>query len=130
MNIKTYSITFVVFFIIDIIWLVFIAKNIYKDAIGHLMSDQPNWIAAILFYLIFIFGLVYFVIQPAVDLGTWKNALFNGMLFGLITYSTYDLTNLATLNNWPLNITIIDLIWGTSLGGMVSTITYFILSKK
>lgn len=130
MNLKTYSITFVVFFIIDMIWLVFIAKNMYKDAIGHLMSEQPNWIAAIIFYLIFIFGLVYFVIQPAIDLGTWKNALLNGMLFGLITYSTYDLTNLATLNSWPLKITIIDLIWGTSLGGVVSTISFLILSKK
>lgn len=129
MNVKTYIVTFLVFFIIDLIWLGLIAKNLYKNQIGHLMSDQPNWIAAIVFYLIFIFGLIYFVIAPALDSGEWTKALFNGLIFGFITYSTYDLTNLATLQNWPIKITIIDLIWGTSLGGSVSTISYWIINK-
>lgn len=126
MNLKTYSITFVVFFIIDLIWLVFIAKNLYKNAIGHLMADNPNWLAAIIFYLLFILGLVYFSVQPALDASSIKLALINGLIFGFMTYATYDLTNLATLQNWPLKITIIDLIWGTSLGGSVSVISYWI----
>lgn len=129
MNVKTYIVTFLVFFIIDLIWLGLIAKNLYKNQIGHLMSNQPNWIAAIVFYFIFIFGLIYFVIAPALDSGEWTKALINGLIFGFITYSTYDLTNLATLQNWPIKITIIDLIWGTSLGGSVSTISYWIINK-
>ena len=77
-------------------------------------------------YLIFIFGLVYFVINPALDSGSFSEALLRGMLFGFITYSTYDLTNLATLEGWPIKITIIDLIWGTSLGGLVSSISHWL----
>lgn len=121
-----YLITFAVFIVIDLIWLGFIAKNLYQEHIGFIMSKKPNWVAAIVFYLIFIFGLVYFVINPALDSGNFSEALLRGMLFGFITYSTYDLTNLATLEGWPIKITIIDLIWGTSLGGLVSSISYWL----
>ncbi|GEM01562.1 Uncharacterized membrane protein [Halolactibacillus halophilus] len=122
-----YLITFVVFIVIDLIWLGFIAKNLYQEHIGFIMSKKPNWVAAIIFYLIFIFGLIYFVINPALDSGSFTEALLRGMLFGFITYSTYDLTNLATLEGWPIKITIIDLIWGTSLGGLVSSISYWLI---
>lgn len=125
-QIRTYFIALLVFFVIDIIWLVVIARKLYQKELGFIMSEKPNWIAAIIFYLIFIVGLVFFVIYPAIGKESWSYALLAGMLFGLITYSTYDLTNLATLKDWPLKITVIDLIWGTSLGGAVSTITYFI----
>ncbi len=121
-----YLITFAVFIVIDLIWLGFIAKNLYQEHIGFIMSKKPNWVAAIVFYLIFIFGLVYFVINPALDSGSFSEALLRGMLFGFITYSTYDLTNLATLEGWPVKITIIDLIWGTSLGGLVASISYWL----
>lgn len=127
--IKTYLIALVVFFLIDIFWLVVVARKLYQQELGFIMSPKPNWIAAGIFYLIFISGVVFFVINPAMEKNSWVYALLVGMLFGFITYSTYDLTNLATLKDWPLKITIIDLIWGTSLGGMVSTITYFILKK-
>ena len=127
--IKTYLIALVIFFIIDIFWLVVVARKLYQEKLGFIMSDSPNWIAAAIFYLIFIVGVVFFVINPALEKESWKYALLVGMLLGFITYSTYDLTNLATLKNWPLQITIIDLIWGTSLGGLVSTITYFICRK-
>lgn len=125
--IKTYLVTLVVFFAIDIIWLVIVAKNMYQKELGYMMSPKPNWIAAGVFYLIFILGLVFFVINPAIEKDSWSYALLIGMFFGLITYSTYDLTNLATLKDWPLKITIIDLIWGSSLGGMVSMISFFLL---
>lgn len=126
--IKIYLMAFFTFLVIDIIWLVLIAKDIYKDQLGFIMAKSPNWTAAILFYLLYIAGLVYFVISPAIAAGDWQLALKNGILFGFITYATYDLTNLATLENWPIKITIIDLIWGSFVGGSVSTITYF-LSK-
>ncbi len=127
MFLKLYAIAFVVFLVIDLIWLGLIAKNVYAKYLGSLMAPKVNWIAAIIFYLLFIVGLVFFVIQPAVSKDSWSYALLVGMLFGLITYATYDLTNLATLKNWPLTITIIDLIWGSTLGGLVSMITFFLV---
>ncbi len=127
--VKTYLIALVVFFLIDIFWLVVVARKLYQQELGYIMSPKPNWIAAGIFYLIFIGGVVFFVINPALEKNSWVYALLAGMLFGFITYSTYDLTNLATLKDWPIKITIIDLIWGTSLGGIVSTVTYFILKK-
>ena len=126
-NIKIYLVTLAVFFSIDIVWLAVIAKDLYRKEIGFIMKKNPDWTAAILFYLIFIFGLVYFVINPAMEKDSLTMALFTGMLFGFITYATYDLTNLATLENWPLKITIIDLIWGTVLGGSVSAISFSVM---
>ncbi len=125
--IKTYIVAFVVFFVIDIIWLAVVAKDLYQKELGYIMRAKPNVLAAAIFYLIFILGVVFFVINPAVEKNSWTYALFVGMFFGLIAYSTYDLTNLATLEGWPLKITIIDLIWGSSLGGAVATISFFIL---
>lgn len=125
--VKRYLITLVVFFVIDIFWLGVVAKKLYSKELGFNMSDRPNWTAAIIFYLVFIMGLVFFVINPAMEKNAWQYALFVGMFFGFVTYATYDLTNLATLKNWPLKITLIDLAWGTSLGGAVSTLSFFIL---
>jgi len=127
--IKMYFITLIVFFGIDLIWLGVVAKNLYRQQLGFLMKDNVNWAAALTFYMIFIGGVVYFVVNPALINDSWRHALFVGMLFGFITYATYDLTNLATLKDWPLKITIIDLIWGTSLGGLNSLIS-FIINKR
>lgn len=129
MIIKLYSIALVTFFAIDMVWLGLIAKNFYAKQIGFLMKTEINWIAAILFYLLFIIGLVVFVIQPAVEKDSWMHALLFGALFGVITYATYDLTNLATVKDWPLLITIVDLMWGAVLAASVSTITFLIAKK-
>ncbi len=129
MFIKLYAIALPVFFAIDMVWLGLIAKNFYKNQIGYLMTPNINWTAAILFYLLFIVGLVLFVIAPAVEKHSWTHALLFGALFGLITYATYDLTNLATLKEWPLLVTVVDLVWGTTLGALVSVVTYFIAGK-
>lgn len=123
---KLYLIAFPIFLIIDAIWLALVAKNFYKQQIGSLMRSDVNWFAAGLFYLLFIAGLIYFVIQPAVVSQSWSQALLRGALFGFMTYATYDLTNLATLKDWPLTVTIVDLLWGTSLAAMVSTASYFV----
>jgi len=129
MFIKLFLIALPVFFVIDMAWLGLVAKNFYQDQIGFLMTPNINWIAAIIFYLIFIAGLVLFVISPAMEKGSWVYALLFGALFGLITYATYDLTNLATLKDWPLTVTVVDLIWGAVLAASVSTVTYFIASR-
>ncbi|MBK7426262.1 MAG: DUF2177 family protein [Saprospiraceae bacterium] len=126
---KLYLIALPVFFAIDLLWLGLIAKNFYNQQIGHLMRPQVNWTAAILFYLIFLAGMVIFVIAPAHIKGSWHNALCFGIIFGLITYATYDLTNLATLKGWPLRVVIVDLIWGMVLSGSVSIITWWIARK-
>mgnify|MGYP001605736778 FL=1 len=123
---KLFIIAFIVFFAIDIVWLGVIARNLYRDAIGHLMSARPNWTAAIIFYVLYIIFLVIFVILPAINQGSLSHAMLYGALFGFITYATYDLTNLATLKDWPLYLTFIDIGWGTLLGFSVSTLTYII----
>ncbi len=129
MFLKLYAIALLVFFAIDMLWLGLIAKNFYAKQIGSLMKTEINWTAAIIFYLIFIAGLVVFVILPTVEKNSWPQALLLGALFGFVCYATYDLTNLAVTKNWPLLVTIVDLIWGAVLAASVSTITYFISHK-
>ena len=124
--VKMYLIALVTFVIVDGIWLGVISKNLYKKELGHLLSSNPNWIAAIIFYLLFLGGLIYFVINPGIEKESIKVLLISAALFGLMTYATYDLTNLATLKEWPVKITVIDLIWGTTLSTVVSTITYYV----
>jgi uncharacterized membrane protein len=126
---KLYLITLPVFFAIDMIWLGFIAKDFYREHIGSLLAPNINWTAAIIFYLLFIGGLVVFVISPAVEKSSWIHAVAYGAMFGLITYATYDLTNLATLKDWSLTVTIVDLIWGMVLSASVSVISYLIATK-
>ena len=126
---KNFLIAFFVFLIIDIIWLVFISRNLYANQIGFLMKEKPNLFAALIFYLIFVIGLVVFVINPSLEKKSLLSLILTGALFGLVTYSTYDLTNLATVKNWPISITIIDLIWGSFVSSSTSLITYLIITK-
>ena len=93
------------------------------------MKDDPNLFAALIFYLIFVIGLVIFVINPSLEKKSLLSVILTGALFGLISYSTYDLTNLATIKNWPISITIIDLIWGSFVSSSTSLITYLIITK-
>ena len=129
MFIKLYFIALPVFFAVDMVWLGLVAKNFYAKQIGFLMKPDINWVAAIIFYLLFIVGTVLFVITPALEQKSWVHALLYGALFGLITYATYDLTNLATVKDWPLILTVVDLIWGMVLSASVSIITYLIAIK-
>ena len=127
--IKIYLITLPVFFAIDMIWLGLIARNFYQAQIGHLLRPRVNWTAAIIFYLMFIAGMIIFVISPALEKSSWTYALIYGALFGLLTYATYDLTNLATLKDFPVTVAVVDMIWGTVLSASVCTISYFLSSK-
>ena len=129
MNIQTflilYAISVPVFFIIDMFWLGVVAKNFYQDKIGHLLGDV-NWLAAILFYLVFLVGLTFFAIYPGATAGKVTTAITLGALFGFFTYATYDLTNLATLKDWPLSIVFVDIAWGTVLGAGVAGVTVYL----
>ena len=129
MFLKLFGIALPVFFAIDMLWLGLIAKDFYAKQIGGLMKPNINWTAAIIFYLIFIAGLVVFVIMPAVVKNSWSHAVLMGALFGFVCYATYDLTNLAVARDWPVFVTIIDLIWGAVLAASVSVITYLIATK-
>lgn len=120
-----YAISVPIFFAIDMLWLGLIASSFYKQQLSGLMGDI-NWPAAILFYFVFLVGLTFFAIYPAVQKDSVLTGLMLGCLFGFFTYATYDLTNLATLKNWPILISVVDIIWGTILGGLVSAVTVFV----
>ncbi len=125
--ILSYLLTFAVFFIVDMAWLGFVAKDIYKKYLGNFLSDNVNWIAAFVFYLLFVVGVFIFAILPAVEKDSLRSAIIMGALFGFFTYATYDLTNLATLKDWPITIVFIDIIWGMVLTGIVSTAGFYIV---
>jgi uncharacterized membrane protein len=108
-----YAATAAVMIVIDLIWLGVIAKPLYRDGIGHLMSDSPNIPAAVLFYLMFPVGLMIFAVAPNAASPEWMKTLIAGALFGFFTYATYDLTNLATLKGWPIGLAALDTAWGT-----------------
>ena len=123
----SYALTFAVFLLIDMAWLGFIAKGLYKKYLGVFLSEQVNWTAAIVFYLLFVVGVFIFAIMPSLEKGSVVSAVVLGALFGFFTYATYDLTNLATLKNWPLNIVFIDILWGAVLTSIVSTAGFYIV---
>ena len=125
--ILSYVLTSLVFFAVDMLWLGVLAKDFYRKHLGGFLSDQVNWKAAIIFYLLFIVGIFVFVILPAIDKGSLLRAIGLGAFFGIITYATYDLTNLATLKNWPLVIVIVDIAWGAILTAIVSAAGYGIV---
>jgi len=122
-----YALTAVVFFAADMLWLGVIAKDIYRKYLGALLTENVNWLTAIVFYLIFIAGIFVFVLQPAVEKASWVRAVTLGAFFGVVTYATYDLTNLATLRDWPLPIVIIDIAWGAILTGSTSLAGFIII---
>lgn len=123
----TYTLTALVFFSIDMLWLGVVAKQFYRSQLGPLMAGSVNWVAALLFYAIFIVGVLLFVSAPAAETGqVWRAVVF-GALFGLIAYATYDLTNLATVRDWPVLMTVVDLAWGSVLTAVVGTAGYYII---
>lgn len=123
----SYGLTAIVFFAVDMAWLGFIAKNIYRKYLGSFLSDKVNWPAAVIFYLLFIMGIFYFAILPAIEKNSVAKAIISGALFGFFTYATYDLTNLATLKDWPLPIVFIDVLWGAVLTSVVGTAGFYIV---
>ena len=129
MKLKLYFITLIAFLAIDSLWLGLVAPSFYQAQIGYIMAESLNLLAAGLFYLLFIFGMVVFIVEPGVREGTLMQAVARGALFGLVTYATYDLTNLATLEGWPILVTIVDLAWGTFLSAAVTLVSVWVGRK-
>ena len=123
-----YFITLAIGLIIDLIWLGLMNSRFYKSQLAGLMSDKVNWLPGILFYLLFIAGLLILVVIPAFNNESWVSAMLLGGLLGMVAYGTYDLTNLASIKNWPVPVTVVDIIWGTVFSATVATISYFIAS--
>ena len=115
-----------VFSALDAVWLGVVARKFYKKQLGFIMAKKPNWVAAVLFYVIFLVGLVVFVIRPAETTG---EALIMGAFFGLVTYATYDLTNQATLEKWPKTVTIVDMVWGVTIAAITASITKMVIGE-
>ena len=116
---RHYLLTLIPFVALDALWLGLVAPKFYRSQIGFIMAKNPNWIAAALFYLLYIAGMVIFVTWRE---GTLLEACMRGAFFGLVCYATYDLTNLATLEGWPLTVTLVDLAWGTFLGAVTALV--------
>ncbi|NTV37462.1 MAG: DUF2177 family protein [Anaerolineaceae bacterium] len=123
---KLYIATFAAFLAIDMLWLGLVARDFYQKYIGFILSPSPNWLAAGIFYLLFILGILVFVVIPGLKENSFKRTLVRAALFGLITYATYDLTNLATLKDWPVLLTVVDLAWGTTLSTAVSAVSFWV----
>jgi len=120
-TLKHYFITLICFLILDAIWLGLIAQPFYQAQIGFLLAKNPNWLAAGAFYLLYVAGLVLFVVGPALRAGTPPvRAALRGAFFGLVAYATYDLTNLATIDRWPIAVTAVDMAWGAASGALTT----------
>jgi len=116
--IAAYAATISVMLVLDLLWIGVIAKPLYQQGIGHLMADQPRLGVAVAFYLMYAVGLVVFAVNQGGSAGDWKSAMLYGALFGFFAYATYDLTNLATLRNWPVSLALIDMAWGTAVSAV------------
>ncbi len=122
--VKVYLAAVVAFLAIDMLWLAVVARGFYRKHLGFLLADQPNWWAAGVFYLLFLAGLLVFAVVPGLQAGSLRRTVLLGGFFGLVTYATYDLTNHATVKDWPWIVTVVDMAWGTVLAASVSTVAY------
>lgn len=121
---KLYAIALPVFLVIDFVWLRLIARQFYQNQLGHLLRSDVNWLAVVLFYLLFVVGIVLLAVGPALERRSLARAVWLGALLGLVTYAAYDLTNLAVLAGFPAVVAVVDLAWGAVLCASVSVITY------
>lgn len=133
-NLQSYCIALITFVVIDLVWTNIAAHELYHRALSSLLADQVQLAPALLLYLVYIAGLVYFVIAPALHKESKKDnlqpALARAALLGLVAYASYDLTNLATLKNWPLTITLVDIAWGIVLTTATTAVTLIAMQSK
>jgi uncharacterized membrane protein len=125
----TYGVSVPVFFIVDMIWLGVIARGFYRKALEPLLTPNINWTAAIIFYFLFLVGVLVFALLPGIEKKSLIYTVGMAALFGFISYATYDLTNLATLRDWPLMLSIVDMMWGSFLSASTAGLTYLIMSR-
>ncbi len=125
-HLKAYALTLIVFLGLDALWLGLVARGFYASQLGHLMRDNVNFAAAGAFYLAYVAGIVFFAVAPALAEGSWRKAAVHGVLLGLLAYGTYDMTNLATLRNWPVAMSVVDIAWGGLLTGAAALAGYWL----
>ena len=125
----TYAVSVPVFFAVDMIWLGVIAKGFYRKALEPLLTPNINWTAAIVFYFLFLVGILIFALLPGMEKRSLRYTVLMAALFGFIAYATYDLTNLATLRDWPLLLSMVDMLWGAFLSASTAGATYLIMSR-
>ena len=128
-NFAIYTTFLVTLIAIDLVWLLGIAKNLYRDQMGDLMASEPKLLAGLAFYLLYALGVCIFVIIPALSKQSWIYALQYGALFGLFCYMTYDLTNLAVVRNFPTQLAFIDIAWGSLVTALCASFAYWIGSR-
>ena len=124
--IAAYIATLVIFFALDFVWLSIMGNALYKPTLGDILLPKFSPAPALIFYVLYIVGVVIFAITPALQSGLWTSALLYGALFGFFAYGTYDMTNMSTLRNWTLQITVADMIWGTVLTGVSASLGYVV----
>jgi uncharacterized membrane protein len=124
-----YLATAVAMLALDAVWLGLIAMPMYQQAIGHLMAEKMNASAAGLFYAVYVTGLMVYAVVPRRESAEWGGVLRSAALFGFFTYATYDLTNLATLNNWPVEIVVIDLVWGMFISASAASAGWIVIRR-
>ncbi len=122
---KVFALAVIVFFILDMVWLGVVAKSYYRQQLGDYLLVDFNWGAAIAFYLIFLFGLLFFVVASLPLNASIYQVIIRSILCGVVTYATYDLTNLATIKNWPLMLSLVDMTWGGVLSGIVGSVSFY-----
>ncbi|NCU30968.1 DUF2177 family protein [Candidatus Saccharibacteria bacterium] len=115
--------------VLDFVWLGYVAKKLYYGEMGNILLDKPNMVAALLFYVIYVVGIVVFVVNPALEKSSLAHAAGYGALFGLVAYATYDLTSLAVVKGFSAKIAVIDLVWGMAITAVVSVGTYLVIQK-
>ena len=125
--VKAYAITLIVFLGLDFLWLGFVARGFYASQLAGLIRENINYLAAGIFYLAYVAGIVFFAIAPALAEGSWRKAAIHGACLGLLAYGTYDMTNMATLKNWPVTMSFVDMIWGGVLTGLSGLIGYLVV---
>jgi uncharacterized membrane protein len=121
---KLYGVTLGAFLALDMLWLGWVAHPFYQKQLGFLLAPETNWLAALVFYLLFVAGLLVFVVVPGLQADSLQATLLRAALFGLVTYAAYDLTNHATVKDWPFQVTVVDMLWGTVLSTVVSGISF------
>lgn len=120
-----YLISFGVFLAVDAVWLATMSSRFYQPRLGAFMAERPNLAVALVFYVVYVAGVLVLAVMPGVDAGSVGKTALYGALLGLVAYGTYDITNLSTLRDWPVIVTVVDLIWGTALTAIVATAGYY-----
>ena len=120
-----YLISFSAFLAIDFVWLTTMGDRFYRAQLGSLMREQANLPVALLFYLFYVAGVIVLAVMPGVEADSVVKAAAYGALLGFVAYGTYDITNLSTIRDWPVLVTVVDLVWGSVLTATIATIGYY-----